>query len=441
MRRYLDFALHNSRLLSFGALMTFSSSFGQTFFISLFAVEIRDEFNLSDGAFGFVYSLGTLLSAGLLLFTGPLIDRVDLRKYTAFVTLGLGSACLLLGVSGTSIVALTLAFLLLRQFGQALHGHTAMTTMGRYFDANRGKAVSLASLGFPVGEAFLPIIAVALAAVFGWRGAWVAFSIFIVFIVTPLAFILLSGRALRTEQPNSEAEDTPSPLTAATANTTKTALATQARDNSTDNEGNEAVPSWTRAEMLRDPRLYILLPAILAPSFIFTGLFFHQVFILVEGKDWSRTALAASYTLYAGTVVLTKLGTGVFIDRFSAVRALPYFLPPQVAAILVLLIGDAEWLLWPYMILTGISVGITHSMLGALTPEIYGKRYLGGLRSAYVAAMVFSSAASPVAMGVLFDLGWSFTSVALLLIAYGIVGIGLSIFARNLYLEPRHPPL
>lgn len=440
MRRYLGFALQNSRLLSFGALMTFSSSFGQTFFISLFAVEIRHEFNLSDGEFGLVYSLGTLLSAGLLLFTGPLIDRVDLRKYAFCVALGLGGACFLMGVSGTSIIALTLAFLLLRQFGQALHGHTAMTTMGRYFDANRGKAVSLASMGFPVGEALLPIIAVALTALFGWRGAWIAFSVFLVCVVTPLVVILLSGRALRAEQTAPEIQSSTSPLAAATANTVKTELVSSARNQISDTE-DESVPSWTRAQMLRDPRLYVLLPAILAPSFIFTGLFFHQVFILVEGKDWSRTALAASYTLYAGTVVLTKLGTGVFIDRFSAVKALPFFLPPQVAAIIILLSGDSEWLLWPYMIFTGLSVGITHSMLGALTPEIYGQKYLGGIRSAYVAAMVFSSAASPVAMGVLFDLGWTFNAVAGLLVIYGLIGIGLSLVARNLYLEPRHPPL
>ena len=49
--------------LSLGALLIFSSSIGQTFFISLFSGEIRSEFNLSHGIFGTFYSVATLISA------------------------------------------------------------------------------------------------------------------------------------------------------------------------------------------------------------------------------------------------------------------------------------------------------------------------------------------------------------------------------------------
>ena len=141
MRAYAAFAARNKRLLAFGALMTFSSSFGQTFFISLFAGEIRAEFSLSDGEFGLIYSVGTLLSAAALLATGPLIDRIDLRACACMVLFGLAAACTALSFSESAILLIGIVFLL-RQFGQALPGHTAMTAMGRYFDDGRGKAVS-----------------------------------------------------------------------------------------------------------------------------------------------------------------------------------------------------------------------------------------------------------------------------------------------------------
>ena len=49
--------------LSLGVLLVFSSNIGQTFFISLFSGEIRNEFNLSHGMFGIFYSVATLTSA------------------------------------------------------------------------------------------------------------------------------------------------------------------------------------------------------------------------------------------------------------------------------------------------------------------------------------------------------------------------------------------
>ncbi|MDJ0683973.1 MAG: MFS transporter [Alphaproteobacteria bacterium] len=420
MRRYADFALRHWRLLGFGATLTFASSFGQTFFISLFSSEIRAEFGLSDGAFGAIYSLGTLLSAGVLLITGPLIDRLDLRLYATLALLGLSGAAVLLA-GAESAALLILVIFMLRQFGQALPGHTAITAMGRYFGEGRGKAISLVSLGYPLGEALLPIVAVAMVALLGWREAWLSFAVLLSLIAAPATLFFLVGHGDRHA--------------AYLADLNRSASGPEHA--SADRLGDF---SWTRAQMLRDPRLYILLPAILAPSFIFTGLFFHQIPILVEMKGWSRTALAASYPLYAGTVVLTSLAAGLAIDRFGAVRLLPWFLPPQMLAVVVLMVSDAPWLLWPYMFLTGLSVGITHTMLGALAPELYGRRHLGAIRSAYTAAMVFSSAASPVVMGLLFDWGWGVNAVAALLLLYALIGMALSVIAMRRYLVPVPPP-
>lgn len=409
---YFGFIRANARLLGFGGLLCLASSFGQTFFISLFSAEIRAEFSLSDGEFGAVYSLGTLASAFLLLWTGQLIDRVDLRFYIVAVFAGLGLAAVLMSLTH-SVVLLVFIVFLLRQCGQGLPGHTAMTAMGRYFDQGRGKALSIAALGYPIGEALLPLVVVATVAAIGWRESWAGIAAVLALVVVPLALLLLGDQKARHGAYLARME-------------------TAERDAAAGRGSAER--SWTRAEVLRDPRLYLVLPGLLAPSFIFTGLFFHQILIIVDIQGWSKTALAASYPIYAVTTVAASLLAGVAIDRFGAARLLPWFLWPQMLAVVVLISGTDSVLLIPYMVLTGAGTGVTHTLASAFWPEVYGRRHLGAIRALATALMVFSSAASPVAMGILFDIGLSLTAVGWMLIGYALVGIALCTIAARLYL-------
>ena len=64
--------------LTFGFLMSFWSAFGQTFFISLFSPQLRNDLNLSHGELGTYYALATLLSAFLLYWCGKLTDKVNI---------------------------------------------------------------------------------------------------------------------------------------------------------------------------------------------------------------------------------------------------------------------------------------------------------------------------------------------------------------------------
>ena len=59
----LAFLRDNAPWLTAGVLLTFLSSFGQTFFISIFAGHIREAFDLSHGQWGGIYTLGTTASA------------------------------------------------------------------------------------------------------------------------------------------------------------------------------------------------------------------------------------------------------------------------------------------------------------------------------------------------------------------------------------------
>ncbi|MGD1876448.1 MAG: MFS transporter [Kiloniellaceae bacterium] len=397
----LTFLRAHGRLLAFGVLMTFCSSVGQTFFISLFSGEIRGAFDLSDGDFGSLYSLGTLASAAMLLWAGRLIDRVPLAVFAAAVLALLGGACLTMGLAG-NIIALGLALFTLRFFGQGLASHSAVVAMGRYFDAQRGRAVSVATLGHTLGEAVFPAAVVAALALGGWQQVWQGAAVAL-FLLVPLVFLLLKGQRERD------------------AALLRERLARNADVMAADH---------TLAGVLRDPGLWLRLPALLAPSFIFTGLIFHQVH-LAETKGWPLSLLAGAFTLFAACSLASLILTGPLVDRFGARRLVPVFLAPLAIACLTLAFGKAAFVAPLFMALMGVNTGLASVLLGALWAELYGITHLGAIRAFAQSAMVFSTGLAPAVMGMLIDGGLTMETIALACGLYCLPASALALLATT----------
>ena len=380
----LAFIAANPRYLAFGIATAFLSSFGQTFFISLFGGEIRAAFGLSHGDFGAIYAAGTLTSAAVLIWAGRKIDDWDLRHYTALIGLGLAVACVVMATT-QGAAWLVVSIFLLRFFGQGLMSHTSSATTARYFDADRGKALSIAGMGYPVAEAAYPIIAVTVMAWLGWRGAWFACAAFMVVATVPVTYWLLKGHAERHQRHLEQLDE--------------------------DHRSGKRGPGWTRGQMLRDPRFYLLMPSYLAPSFIYTGLFFHQIH-LVDSKGWDLNVFAASYSAYAAAQVAAVFVAGWLIDRFSAWSMMRFYLMPLALGCVVLFAVKDTPAIPFYMVLIGISSGTVAVVHSAILAEIYGVRHLGAIKALATALMVFSSAGGPVLMGWLIDAGVTMEDIA-----------------------------
>jgi len=73
------------KIIIFGFIFTFFSSFGQSFFIGLFNSSIRADLNISHGQFGAIYALATLLSSFSLIWIGKKIDDFKLIHYSLFI--------------------------------------------------------------------------------------------------------------------------------------------------------------------------------------------------------------------------------------------------------------------------------------------------------------------------------------------------------------------
>ena len=398
------------RFLGFGFVLAFFSSFGQTFFISLFGDEIRTTFDLSHGDFGLCYSLATLASGMTIIWLGRKIDSVDLRIFSTVACGGLVLACFGMAVV-PAVALLGVVLFLLRLTGQGLLSHAAMTSMARYFDIGRGKAISVAGLGFPAGEAVLPIAAVVIMARIGWRETWLAIAAGLFVIGIPLILWLLRGHEARH-----------------CAHLDRVAVAEDSTN--ADDQFAGLGRQWTLGEVLRDPRFFVVLPAIMAPAFIVTGLFFHQVY-LVESKGWSLTWFAGCFAVFAATQFPAGLIAGTLVDRYGARRLLPLYLAPLTAGVAVLAM-TAHWLAAPaFMALAGLTAGLSGPIVGSMWAEMYGVRHLGAIRAMVTAVLVFGTAGSPVTMGWLIDAGVSMDTIAWLCCAYAAAGTALAWLATR----------
>jgi len=376
----------NARWLIGGVLLTFFSSVGQTFFIASFAGFIREDFGLSHGGFGLIYMIATLASAITLVIIGRVLDEVAVFKVAAVLIVLLAGASLTLA-SARSVPMLLLSIYLLRLLGQGMMSHTAMVAMGRWFVAERGRAVSVTTTGHQLGEGILPLLVVGLLCWSDWRTTWVVAAAALVLIALPLSHLCLSAPRTPSQQ---------------------------------DRDNQENGKQWTRAEVLVDSSFWAVCTGVLAPAFIGTSVFFHQVH-LSELKDWSASVVAGSFAVMAMTSVTVGLVTGQLIDRISARQMLPLFLLPLSLGCLVLGLGQQPLTMTMFMFLLGCSYGVSSAVFGAIWPELYGTRHLGAIRSIVSAAMVFASALGPGLTGWLIDNGIGLESQLLVMGAYCLV--------------------
>ena len=377
MTPFTTFLRDNAAFLFAGGLLAFTSSFGQTFFISIFAGQIMEEFSLSHGQWGVIYSVGTAASAAVMLWSGALTDRFRVRNLGVVVLLGLAGASVVMAGNPWGWL-LPVSIFLLRLTGQGMTSHIATVAMARWFVATRGRALAVAGTGIALGEALLPLLFVWVMAFVDWRLLWLAAGLFVLMVVP------LMHRLLRQER-------TPQSLV------------------ESDNVTGMQDRHWTRGQMLRHPLFWCMLPAIMGPSAFVTALFFQQVH-LSEMKGWSHVSFVALFPLYTTVVTAFMLLSGWAIDRFGTARLMPWYQVPIALSFLVM--ASAESLPGAALAfaLMGVTSGANATLPAAFWAEFYGTRNLGGIKAVATAAMVLGSAIGPAITGLLIDAGMPFTT-------------------------------
>ncbi|TVP52012.1 MAG: MFS transporter [Halomonadaceae bacterium] len=384
-------------LAAFAFLATATSGLGQTFFISVFGSGIRESFTLSHGNYGLTYSLATLISAGLLLKLGSLADRWAVTSVTTLAVGLLAAGCLVMGLAQHWIM-LVPGFLLVRLGGQAMLSHLGVTVAGRYFVHGRGRIMALTAAGFPVAEAVLPLTAGLIMLWGGWRLPWLLAVAVLLLVALPTLLLL--------------ARHAPHPSSLAGA------------------QADSGGVGFTRAQVLRDPGFYRILPAAVVVPFTVTAVLFHKSAI-GELRDWSQEHMVTAFTGFALGHLFSLLFAGSVVDRLGAQRTLSLGLVPIFLGMLILAFSESVYTPYAYLAVTGVSLGFTAAAGGAIWPERYGIRHIGAIRAVAQATMVLSTALSPLLVGALLDGGISTRLLASLMAVLVLVSALLATTARK----------
>ena len=388
------------KVIIFGFIFTFFSSFGQSFFLGLFNSSIRDALSITHGQFGSIFASATLLSSLILVWIGKKIDDVNILKFASYVIIFLSTSCFIFSKI-SSVIFLFIGIFLMRLAGQGLTTHTATTTISRYFEKNRGRALSTCWLGLSLAEFTMPVLIVFLLTFIEWRDIWISISILIIIVLPVTAYTLVRNVRLDTREDSSKKDET-----------------------------RRETKQWKRIEVLKDYRFYVICMTMLAMPWIATGTFVYQSFISTS-KGWGPYVIAQSFMAYSIFSVITLFVSGFLIDKFSSRRLLIYMNMPLLMATIVLFYFDSSFSSFIFLGLIGISNGLANVLGSSTWAEIYGVKYIGSIKALTTALMVFSTAFGTALFGILIDYGLSIEQIAIVSGVYILCSIILLYLVRN----------
>ena len=387
------------KVILFGFIFTFFSSFGQSFFLGLFNSSIRDALSITHGQFGTIYASATLLSSLVIIWVGKKIDDIDVFKFGTFVTLLLSFSCYFFS-KVSSVTFLFIAIFLMRFSGQGLMSHTATTTISRYFTKSRGKALSTGWFGLSTAEFILPVFIIYLLTFMEWRSIWINIS-FVILLLPIISYLLIKNIKLDSRE----------------------------IDNNK-NKRNIKIKNWKRIEVIKDYRFYIVCANMLAMPWIATGIFVYQSFIL-SSKNWGPYVIAQSFMAYSVLSVITLFIAGFLIDKFSSRKLLIYMNLPFLLSLFLIIVFDNPIVSFLFLGLIGISNGLANVLGSSTWAEVYGVKHIGSIKALTTALMVFSTAFGTAVFGLLIDKGFSIEQISMISGTYIFLALIALFFVRN----------
>ena len=387
------------KVILFGFIFTFFSSFGQSYFLGLFNSSIRDALSITHGQFGSIYASATLCSSLLLIWVGKKIDDVNIFKFALFVIILLSFACFFFS-KVSSVFLLFIAIFLMRFSGQGMMSHTASTTISRYFTRTRGRALSISWFGLSSAEFIMPVLMVYLLTIIDWQNLWLIFSITVLIILPAASFLLIKNLNL------------------------------DSRETSDENIKEVEIKQWNRREVIKDYRFYIISLNMLAMPWIFTGFAVFQSFVQTS-KGWGPYVIAQSFMSYSILSVLTLFLSGFLIDKFTSRKLLIYMNIPLLFSVIVLFFFDTPITAFIFLGLVGISNGFANILGSSTWAELYGVKYLGSIKALTTALMVFATAFGTALFGFLIDIGFSVGDIAVVSGIYIFISLILLFLIRK----------
>ena len=388
------------KVILFGFIFTFFSSFGQSFFLGLFNPSIREELSITHGQFGSIYASATLLSSFVLIWVGKKIDDINISKFAFLVILLLSFSSYFFSKI-SSVLLLFISIFFMRFSGQGLMSHTATTTISRYFTKSRGKALSTCWFGLSTAEFILPVLIIYLLSLYDWQIIWKSISLIVILFLPLSSFILVKNLNFNSRESYQNKK-----------------------------QNNLKIKNWRRLEVIKDYRFYIVCANMLAMPWIATGTFVYQSFIL-NSKNWGEYIIAQSFMAYSILSVITLIISGFLIDKFTSRKLIIYMNIPLLISVFIIIFFNHPNTAFLFLGLIGVSNGFANVLGSSTWAEIYGVKYIGSIKALTTALMVFATAFGTALFGLLIDKGFLIEQIAMISGIYISVSLIFLFFIRK----------
>ena len=388
------------KVIIFGFIFTFFSSFGQSFFLGLFNPSIREELSITHGQFGSIYASATLLSSFVLIWVGKKIDDINISKFAFLVILLLSFSSYFFSKI-SSVLLLFISIFFMRFSGQGLMSHTATTTISRYFTKSRGKALSTCWFGLSTAEFILPVLIIYLLSLYDWQIIWKSISLIVILFLPLSSFILVKNLNFNSRESYQNKK-----------------------------QNNLKIKNWRRLEVIKDYRFYIVCANMLAMPWIATGTFVYQSFIL-NSKNWGEYIIAQSFMAYSILSVITLIISGFLIDKFTSRKLIIYMNIPLLISVFIIIFFNHPNTAFLFLGLIGVSNGFANVLGSSTWAEIYGVKYIGSIKALTTALMVFATAFGTALFGLLIDKGFLIEQIAMISGIYISVSLIFLFFIRK----------
>jgi MFS family permease len=372
-------------------------SIGALFAYGVFFKEFQAEFGWSRATISGASSLAFLIMGAVGILAGRLNDRIGPRILIAAAGICLGIGHMLLSYMQAAW-QLYLIYGLLVGVGLCTHDVITLSTIARWFVRRRGMMSGIVKVGTGCGQLFVPLIATALIAAYGWRS-----SCFIIGVTALAALVVVAQVMRRDPQSMGLLPDDGNSLPAGAACSS-----------------DDCSLSLREASRIREFRTLCV-----AEFTVFFCLLTIVVHIVPHARDLGLppTTAAGVLSTIGGVSMLGRITIGTMNDRIGGKLSLIICFIILVCGLVWLQLSHASWMLFSFAIIYGFAHGGLFTVMSPTVAELFGTGSHGLLFGIVLFSGTLGGAIGPLMAGSIFDLTGSYRLVFIILTAMALVGI------------------
>jgi sugar phosphate permease len=370
-----------------------------------YAVLLREEFGWSKTLVSAAFSMARAESGILGPIQGWLTDRFGPRALIRVGMVVFAVGFLLFSrIDGP--VGFFLTFFMMA-VGTSLGGYLPISVaIVTWFRRRRSLALSMSGMGMALGGLLTPLVVAALSQ-FGWRSTALASGIIVLVVGVPLAQLMRHPPETYGLSPDGE----PRPADA-------TARPVDTR-------------SYTAREAMATRAFWYISLGHAAALLVVSAVMVHMIIHVTERLGYSLQQAGAVVALMTVMQLTGQLTGGWLGDRLSKRWICAGCMLGHAAALMVLGLATAFWMVLLFAVLHGLSWGMRGPLMAAIRADYFGSGSFGMISGVSSMVIMFGMMLGPLVAGILADRTGSYVPGFSVLAAFAAAGSVAFVLARR----------